>query len=301
MSYAMTDTEYKQAKYTDLTSFLRSQGQELKRVGSEYLWINAGQKITIRSHMWFNHYEHVGGDAISFVCRYGHMDFGQAVSYLLKQDGRCICTAAPRQPVKKTFRLPAASRSAELVRYYLQEERQIAPEILQVFMDKGLIYESARYHNAVFVGRDAAGQPRHASLRSVTGKTPFKANVGGSRPEYSFHWNGKSAQLYVFEAPVDLLSFISMNPENWQQHSYAACCGVCDRVLFQMLEDCPYIRTVFLCLDNDATGRSANDRIAAKLCARGIQNEILVPECKDWNEDLVHEKEEENPCRTWCL
>lgn len=301
MSYILTHEAYEEAKHKDLAAFLLSQGQELKRVGSEYLWMNGEQKITIRDHMWFNHYEHVGGDAISFVCRYCHMDFCRAVELLLNRDQHDVHTVEAPRPVKKKFRLPPANRSVEKVRHYLLEERKIDPDILQAFMQKGLIYESARYHNAVFVGEDKAGHPRHANLRSLTGKAPFKANVGGSCPEYSFHWTGKDAQLFIFEAPIDMLSFISMNQDNWQQHSYAACCGVCDRVLFQMLEDYPYIDTVFLCLDHDATGQCANDRIAAKLCAYGIQNEILVPEYKDWNEDLVHWKEEENACLTWCL
>ena len=29
----------------------------------------------------------------------------------------------------------------------------------------------------------------------------------------------------MFEAPIDMLSYISMNPHQWQEHSYVACCG----------------------------------------------------------------------------
>ena len=106
--------------------------------------------------------------------------------------------------------------------------------MLSAFVRKGLVYEDLPYHNAVFVGLDAAGVPRHAHKRSTNseGKT-FRLNVEGSDPAHSFHWVGTSRQLYVFEAPIDLLSYITLHPEGWQRHSYVALCGVSGQALFQ--------------------------------------------------------------------
>ena len=86
-----------------------------------------------------------------------------------------------------------------------------------------MIYESADYHNAVSGGFDTDGVPRHAHKRGTGSQSSYKGNIGGSLPEYSFHWHGQSERLYLFEAPIDLLSFISMNKDKWQQHSYARC------------------------------------------------------------------------------
>ena len=96
-----------------------------------------------------------------------------------------------------------------------------------------------------------------------------------------------------------MLSFISMNKDGWRNHSYAACCGVADRVMFQMLSDNPNIKSISLCLDNDEAGHKANKRISDKLFTQGIQTEILVPINKDWNEDLLsqNESEDENVCQ----
>ena len=55
----------------------------------------------------------------------------------------------------------------------------------------------------------------------------------------------------MFEAPIDMLSFISMRKDGWHDHSYAACCGVADHVLRQMMKDNPNIGYVYLCLDSD--------------------------------------------------
>lgn len=73
-----------------------------------------------------------------------------------------------------------------------------------------------------------------------------------------------------------MLSYISMHKDGWQKHSYAACCGVSDRVMLQMLQDDSNIKTVCLCLDNDEAGWKADKRIADKLFTQGIQTEILV-------------------------
>lgn len=101
-----------------------------------------------------------------------------------------------------------------------------------------------------------------------------------------------------------MLSFISMKGEDWQEHSYAACCGVGDKVLFQTIRDNPNISMVFLCLDNDRAGRIAEYRIAEKLKENGLEFNIKIPKGKDWNEDLLTAKEqvilrntEVNECR----
>ena len=91
----------------------------------------------------------------------------------------------------------------------------------------------------------------------------------------------------MFEAPIDMLSFISMNKNGWHNHSYAAACSVSDKVLFQCLADNPGINKVTICFDSDEPGQLAAQRITAKLIMQGVNSEILVPVSKDWNEDLL--------------
>ena len=97
--------------------------------------------------------------------------------------------------------------------------------------------------------------------------------------------------VFLFEAPIDMLSYITMNPNGWQQNTYAASCSVADRVLFQCLKDNPNLTDVYLCFDSDTAGQSAAKRISDKLFAQGYKSEILVPTKKDWNEDLIMQKE----------
>lgn len=151
-----------------------------------------------------------------------------------------------------------------------------------------MIYEDAKYHNAVFVGFDVDGIPRHAHKRGTCQRgKPFKGNVESCDPRYSFHWIGKSDTVYVFEAPIDMLSFISMYQKDWMGHSYVALCGVAEHALVQLLEDVPHLSKITLCLDHDKAGIEAGERIKKRLSERGYRNVFPLFSCqKDWNEDL---------------
>ena len=177
---------------------------------------------------------------------------------------------------------------------YLLFQRGIDRDVLYSFAHNKMIYESKKHHNAVFVGYDTNGIPRHAHKRGTGSESTYKGNAPSGVPEYSFHWHGRSPYVCLFEAPIDMLSFISMHKKHWKEHSYAAACSVSDRVLFQMLEDNPNLKEVFLCLDNDEAGHKAAKRISDKLFVRGVKTHILAPTGKDWNEDLLVMRAREN-------
>ncbi len=282
-----TEQQKTQARQTDIAELLRSQGETLKRSGSESEWMDGGQKVTIRGNLWYHQYEQVGGDAVDFVRRFYNKSYPEAMEYLLGGSGGTLAVSPSVQKAEKPFVLPPKNDNMRRVFAYLLNGRGIDREVLYAFVHKGMIYESADYHNAVFVGFDSNGNAKHAHKRGTGSESSYKGNVSGSQPEYSFHWSGQSDTLYLFEAPIDMLSFISMQKEGWRQHSYAASCSVSDRVLFQTLKDNPNIRQVVLCLDSDEPGQTAAKRIADKLFVQGIASEILVPVHKDWNEDLL--------------
>lgn len=292
-----TKEQREQARRTDLANFLISHGEKVKKSGSEYEWLDGSQKVTIRGHLWYHQYEQKGGDAIDFVRRFYNKDYVEAVEMLLNNCGGQIVNSQTTERERKPFILPPRNDRMSRVFSYLLLTRGIDKDVLFEFVRRKMIYESADYHNAVFVGYDSNGKPRHAHKRGTVTNNPYKGNAAGSQPEFSFHWHGTSEKIFLFEAPIDMLSFISMHKENWQENSYAASCSVSDRVLFQCLKDNPNIKNVFLCFDNDEAGQTANKRIADKLNKLNIQNEILIPTYKDWNEDLtLSEKGDERIC-----
>ena len=183
---------------------------------------------------------------------------------------------------------------------YLMERRGIDRSIIQHFAHARTIYEEANHHNSVFVGLDEHGVARHAHKRSThdTGKT-FRINMEGSDPRCSFHWTGVSDRLYVFEGPIDLLSYITLHPEDWRQHSYVACCGTSSLPVLWMLEHNPSFRDVSLCLDNDKAGHTASLRLAEQIAEQfEIASSRLIPENKDWNDDLTKLAEQDHTEQT---
>lgn len=294
-----TDEQKEKARRTDLAGLLRSQGETLRKSGSELEWLDGSQKVTIRGNLWFHQYEQVGGDSIDFVRKFYHKSYPEAMEYLLGQSGGVLSVMSPARKVTPKFELPPANDNMRRVFAYLLNRRGIDKDVLYAFVHKKMIYESAQYHNVVFVGFDKDGTPRHANKRGTGSASTYKGNAVGSQPEYSFHWTGKSDRLYLFEAPIDMLSFISMNKDGWRNHSYAAACSVSDKVLFQFMTDNPRINKVSICFDSDDPGQLAAQRITAKLVMQNIESEILVSVNKDWNEDLLcsDEMEVEQSCQ----
>ena len=286
-----TDEQREQARQTDLVAFLRQCGEIVKPSGSEYQWNSNGQKITIRGNVWYNQYEQVGGDAIAFAQCFYSYSYPDAVKLMLAMNCGIANPSYTTYP-KEDFSPPARLDNMRRVYAYLIQQRGIDKDVLDAFAYRKLIYESAKYHNAVFVGYDKSGQSRHAHKRGTGSESTYKGNATGSMPEYSFHWVGADDTLFLFEAPVDMLSFITLNKAGWRNHSYAAACSVSDKVLWQCLKDYPYIQQVYICFDNDAAGQEAASRIQEKLQKNRIHCKILVPVEKDWNEDLLYRREE---------
>ena len=282
---------------TDIADLLRRQGETLKRSGKEYEWRNGSEKVTIRGNLFYHQYEGEGGDAIDFVRRFYNLDYPEAMEYLLGGTNGTLKTAQPvTQKPPEPFVLPKRNDKMRRVFAYLLSKRGIDRDVLYTFVRENMIYESAEYHNVVFVGYDKDGKAVHANMRGTGGESTFKGNAPNGIPEYSFHRTGTDDTLYLFEAPIDMLSYISLHKDGWKQHSYAAGCGVSDRVLFQMLIDNPNLERIYLCLDSDDAGQKAANRISDRMRFSGLKTEILIPIHKDWNEDLLLKESEVAQC-----
>ena len=284
-----TDDQKQRANAVDLEDFLVRQGEKLLRSGREKR-LASDHSITVRGNEWYDHASEKGGLAIDFVQMFYGRSFPDAVTMLLNgEQGQAYRPSEQRRPEPpKPFALPEANRDMRRVFAYLTKTRCLDRDVVSVFTRAKLIYEDAQYHNAVFVGIDSNGVARHAHKRGTyTQGEPFKGNVDGCDPRYSFHFTGKSDTVYVFEAPIDLLSFISLYQRDWQQHSYVSLCGVSERALLQLLVDNPQVQKIGLCLDNDKAGIQARERIKGILTERGYGNVFsLFSQQKDWTEDL---------------
>ena len=276
-----TQEQIDRANQADLVLFLQSQGEPLERAGQEYRW-KRHDSLTVRGNKWYRHSQSKGGGPVDFVMEFFGKSFTEAVELLTGEKG-----AAPPQDSPQ-FRLPPRSPDNRTARNYLTAARHIDEDVTGFFFASGDIYEDTAHHNAVFVGRDEDGIPRYAHSKGTAGN--FRLDVKGSDKAFNFCYRGEGERLFVFEAPVDLLSFLCLFKKEWQKQSYLSLGGVGEKALLRFLSDRPNIKTVFLCLDSDEAGNDACSRLV-KLMPVGYTVHRLIPLFKDWNEVLQHRAE----------
>jgi len=291
-----TDEQKYRANNVDLVDFLQRRGEKLIPSGRDKR-LASDRSITVRGNEWYDHSAESGGYAIDFVRKFYGCSYPEAVTLLLGgEQGEIYRSASQKEPEpKKPFALPPAHTDMRRVYAYLVKTRHIGREVVNFFAKQKLLYESCEkskdgtkeYHNAVFVGLDENGVPRHANKRGLYTDGPgFKGNVDSCDPNYSFHHIGTSNRLYVFEAPIDLLSYITLHPQDWKKHSYVALCGVSEYAMMKMLELYPNLTHVVLCLDHDEAGIEASEKYQDLLLAKEISCERELSMHKDWNEDI---------------
>ena len=280
-----TQAQIDKANAVDLEKFLRAQGETLVRSGKEYRW-KAHDSLTVCGNKWFRHSQSKGGFPVDFVMEFYGKSFPEAVQMLTGEPGEVQPETDPAP--SPAFRLPLRNVTNANILNYLTQERKLSPSLVNFFIAAGDIYEDAAHHNVVFVGRDADGHPHYASSRGIREK--FRQDAAGAEKAFGFAHRGTDKQLLVFEAPIDLLSFIELFPKNWQQHNYLSLGGVSGKALRQFLSERPDVERVFLCLDADKAGEDACKRLV-ELLPDTVSVTRIQPCMKDWNDVLVHRTE----------
>ncbi len=304
-----TQEQIEQANSVNLEEYLSRRGEKLKRTGKEsrfYYRDSGGEhdSISVSGNRWYDHKNQMGGYPVKFLQEFYGLGFREAVRELLDGDtpvyqgknlspGVSGSTKEMRQETSKLV-LPEKVDNMKRLFAYLLKTRFLSREVVKAFVDAGLLYQEGKYNNIVFVGTDAEGNPRSASLKSSSsGAKGFRQTVPGSDPRYGFCWRGGGERLFVFEAAVDLLSFLTMYPKDWKEQNYIALDGLSPKAMLRFLQERENISEIYLCLDNDPAGIETSDKFKDLLLERGYadgQVWRLEPTHKDWNEDLKAQK-----------
>lgn len=205
---------------------------------------------------------------------------------------------AEKQTEKKLL-LPEPYRHQTRVVSYLRG-RGIDGEIVDFCLRTGRVYESKRYHNAVFVGRDRGGKPHYAALRGMG--TDFIGDASGSDKNYSFSIpaEDKSREVHLFESAIDLLSYATlrkMDGQNWRAEHLLSLAGVYQpakkieqskvpAALSCFLREHPAVHTVVFHLDNDRAGWLATEAIKMVLLEKYRTEDVPSQKGKDCNDEL---------------
>ena len=302
-----TREQIQRADDTDLYVFLSGRGEQFKRCGKEYRWLRH-DSVMINKSEWYRFSQNKGGHAIDFMKEFYGLSFAEAVKELLGEEGagetnrRTAKEDAGRQKVCPIplpgLELPERNESCEIARKYLIEQRKLSEQLVDQMIAKGDIYESKNYHNVVFVGRDKEQNPRYTAMRG-TDENRYRGEARGSEKAYGFGHIGTDEKLFVFESPIDLLSYITAVPEEWEKHSYISLGGLSEKAMKRMYTEYPHIHSIYLCLDNDEPGNE-RCRQFVSLIPGELSVYRLEPVKKDWNECLVAEVPVENMAKQMC-
>ena len=143
--------------------------------------------------------------------------------------------------------------------------------MIRQFLNAGLLYEDAVHHNCVFVGKNSAGQAKYAELRGTydLDGPGFKGDAPGSDKNtgFSLPHDPRSDLVLVFEAPIDLMSYLTLHRD---MVNAVALCGLYDGALRTYLQAHPEIRRIALCLDADEPGQKAARQLQESINYRGM-------------------------------
>lgn len=282
-----SDEQLQRASGIDIAAMLQGQGEKLKKQGRVYRWMRYDSTVIDRNR-WYRHSREIGGGPIQFMQHFYGMDFVDAVKYLLDGEEGTEFVQASRTPESKLpFTPPKLSKNMHRTFAYLIKTRKIDADIVQHFVSEKKILETEEYHNVAFCGYDEKGEMKQMHLRSTLPGNRFFMDIDGSDKQYYFRYIGTNSDVYVFEAPIDMLSYITMNKENWQESSYVCLGGVAIDALKNILSTNEQISKVYMCVDRDDAGDKTVKRIGDELNEMGYEWERILPENKDWNEDLT--------------
>ncbi len=282
-----SDEQLQRASGIDIVAMLQGQGEKLKKQGRVYRWMRYDSTVIDRNR-WYRHSREIGGGPIQFMQHFYGMDFVEAVKYLLDGEEGAEFVQASRNPEPKLpFTPPKLSKNMHRTFAYLIKTRKIDADIVQHFVNEKKILETEGYHNVAFCGYDEKGEMKQMHLRSTLPGNRFFMDIDGSDKQYYFRHIGTNSDVYVFEAPIDMLSYITMNKENWQESSYVCLGGVAIDALKNILSTNEQISKVYMCVDRDDAGDKTVKRIGDELNEMGYEWERIFPENKDWNEDLT--------------
>ena len=282
-----SDEQLQRASGIDIVAMLQGQGEKLKKQGRVYRWMRYDSTV-INRNRWYRHSREIGGGPIQFVQHFYGMDFVDAVKYLLNGEEGAEFVQASRTPEPKLpFTPPKLSKNMHRTFAYLIKTRKIDADIVQHFVNEKKILETEEYHNVAFCGYDEKGEMKQMHLRSTLPGNRFFMDIDGSDKQYYFRHIGTNSDVYVFEAPIDMLSYITMNNGNWQESSYVCLGGVAIDALKNVLSTNEQISKVYMCVDRDDAGDKTVKRIGDELNEMGYEWERILPENKDWNEDLT--------------
>lgn len=291
------------ANSQDVFDILKRTGEPLKKVGREYRHREHDSLVVTpgKGFYWFsknygskspiNYFEHV--HELDFVS--ATTKVLEAMNYDFSMQNIVIEKDEVSNPlyISNDFILPERADDNKRAFAYLVKTRHIDKDLVSSMMRKGIIYQSKKYNNLVFLGKDYEGNIASAFTRTTLTKTDkaswTRGDARGSKKEFRFRIENRTNKIVnVFESEIDMLSYLSMQDRYARNENYVSLGGVTDKAILKFLENRTDIEEINICTDNDEAGHRFASEISQKL-GRNYHITRELPIGKDFNEDLVND------------
>ena len=313
--YEQMKAETARLKELDLIEVAEGMGYTFRKRGRTYECNEEkGLVYFPNTNTFFHFYDNSGGSVIDFVMKYSEVSFQEAIrSLTFFAEGRGYIPARTYTEGNAAFKhemptanisnkgdikLPPANDNFKRAFAYLVKSREISPDIVSRLMHDKKIYEEKGHHNVVFIGYDSSGIPKHAFIRGTITDKQFRGDVKGSDKNYGFNVTGTSNTLVVFEAPIDLLSYMTIFPDT---NSHLLALGMlATSPVDTYIKEHPDIKNISFVLDADAPGKEAAAKFEKEFTDKGfniiksnLSEKLENSSCKDVNEYLIYLKQKQ--------
>jgi hypothetical protein len=288
-----TEEQIAQASDINIIAYAENRGFDVKRISPRSYKIPGygGLYINADGHKWNCFSKGTGGGIIQFVMEMEGRSWVESIKQLLgisHEELPFIPPVAKELEIKGDLILPKKNDTYKYIFAYLIKTRKLDADIVNQFVKDKKIYEDT-HHNCVFVGYDVDNNPKFASVRGTNTDKKFRRDIENSDKGYPFCVEGKTDTLLIFEAPIDLMSYITLlklhGISKFDQHMISMG-GTSYIPIEKYLVRYPEITNITLCLDSDDEGNFFSQKIREKF---GDQYEIArhIPKGKDFNEELI--------------
>lgn len=290
------DFDIEEIKKISIVSFCEQNGIALKGNRKWYSLIEHDSLVVnAENNTFIWNSRGLSGDIINFVTAYYDVEFKKAIELIIGESSSIerYESHSGNQELERernTERLTDElneSKNMKNVFAYLIKTRGISKDIVQEFVDQKLIKQD-KNNNIIFKTFDDSGNLIAVSRKGTGGAffqriEPDSENVG-----FRFKVGDTVNQVYFFESPIDLMSYYELNKEKLANVELIAMGGLKYSIIESYLEK-QGSSSVVLAVDNDKAG----EKFIETVQVADVNVTIEKPMLKDWNEDLIQKKNDQ--------
>ena len=276
----------KQARQTDLATFLINKGYKLIRNGTRYRHSEHTSLVfTKNSYYWNSRAE--SGNSIDYLVKHLGYSFNQAVYELTKEKN------TPKPTNLECFNIDNITLSNNYNRAfaYLNKTRFIDNNIITQLKNNNHLFMDD-HNNIVFPMYDENNKIVGAELQGTLTYKNFKGISKNSKYGYGFNikTSHQPKKAFFFESAIDLISFYQLCEycflDNIDNSILVSMAGLKPNIVEHTLKAFKIDFKPLLCVDDDKAGQAfIND-----FKSQNKAYEALLPpdDYKDWNEYLIN-------------